>query len=32
MGCVILEANLGDWKTGDFTQLAIFVRNESDLG
>ena len=29
---VILEADLGDWKTGDFKQLAIFVRNESDLG
>jgi hypothetical protein len=29
---VILEANLGDWKTGDFKQLAVFVENESDLG
>jgi hypothetical protein len=28
---VILEADLGDWKTGDFKQLAVFVRNESDL-
>ncbi len=29
---VILEANLDDWKTGDFKQLAVFVQNESDLG
>ena len=29
---VILEADLGDWKTGDFKQLAIYVQNESDLG
>jgi hypothetical protein len=29
---VILEADLDDWKTGDFEQLAIFVENESDLG
>jgi hypothetical protein len=28
---VIREADLGDWKTGDFKQLAIFVENESDL-
>ena len=28
---VILEADLGDWTTGDFKQLAIFVQNESDL-
>jgi hypothetical protein len=28
---VILEADLGDWKTGDFKQLTIFVQNESDL-
>ena len=28
---VILEADLGDWKTGNFKQLALFVRNESDL-
>jgi len=29
---VILEADLGDWKTGDFKQLAVFVQNESDFG
>jgi len=28
---VILGANLGDWKTGNFKQLAVFVQNESDL-
>jgi hypothetical protein len=28
---VILEADLGDWKSGDFKQLAVFVQNESDL-
>jgi hypothetical protein len=28
---VILEADLGDWKTGDFKRLAVFVQNESDL-
>ncbi len=27
---VILEADLGDWKTGNFKQLAVFVQNESD--
>jgi hypothetical protein len=29
---VILEADLGDWTTGDFKQLAVFVQNESDFG
>jgi hypothetical protein len=29
---VILEADLGDWKTGNFKQLAVFVEHESDLG
>jgi hypothetical protein len=29
---VILEADLGDWKTGNFKQLAVFVRNDSGLG
>jgi hypothetical protein len=29
---VILEADLGDWKTGDFKQLAVYVQNESDFG
>ena len=29
---VILEADLGDWKTGDFKLLAVFVQNESDFG
>ncbi len=29
---VILEADLGDWKTGDFKQLAIYAQNESDFG
>jgi hypothetical protein len=29
---VILEADLGDWKTGDFKQLAVFVHNESNRG
>jgi hypothetical protein len=29
---VILEADLSDWKTGDFKQLARFVENESDIG
>jgi hypothetical protein len=28
---VILEADLTDWKTGDGKQLAIYVKNESDL-
>ena len=28
---VILRAELGDWKTGDFTQRALFVQNESGL-
>ena len=28
---VILEADLSDWKTGDFKQLAVFARNESDF-
>jgi hypothetical protein len=27
---VILEADLGDWKTGDFKPLKLFVQNESD--
>jgi hypothetical protein len=26
---VILEADLGDWKTGNFKQLIRFVQNES---
>jgi hypothetical protein len=26
----IEEADLGDWKSGDFEQLRIFVRNEQD--
>ena len=29
---VILEADLADWKTGDFKQLAVYVQNESDFG
>jgi hypothetical protein len=29
---VILEADLGDWKTGDFRQLEVYVQNESDFG
>ena len=29
---VILEADLSDWKTGDFKQVAVFVQNESDWG
>jgi hypothetical protein len=28
---VILEADLGDRNTGDFKQLAVYVRNESDF-
>ena len=27
---VIVEADLGDWRSGDFKQLAVYVRNESD--
>jgi hypothetical protein len=27
---VIVEADLGDWKTGNFKQLAVLVQNESD--
>ena len=27
---VIVEAGLGDWRTGDFKQLAVYARNESD--
>jgi hypothetical protein len=27
---VIVEADLGDWTTGDFKQLALYVKNESD--
>jgi hypothetical protein len=27
---VIVEADLGDWRTGDFKQLAVYARNESD--
>jgi hypothetical protein len=27
---VIVEADLGDWRTGDFKQLAVYTRNESD--
>ena len=27
---VIAEADLGDWKTGDFKQLKLYVRNEVD--
>lgn len=26
---VILEVNLGDWKTGNFKQLTVYVQNES---
>jgi hypothetical protein len=26
----IEKAELADWKTGDFKQLKVFVRNESD--
>ena len=26
----IEKADLADWKTGDFKQLKVFVRNESD--
>jgi hypothetical protein len=29
---VILEADLSDWKTGNFKQLKLFVQNESDWG
>ena len=29
---VILEADLSDWKTGNFKQLALYVENESDFG
>jgi hypothetical protein len=29
---VILEADLSDWKTGNFEQLKLFVQNESDWG
>jgi hypothetical protein len=28
---VIREADLGDWKTGNFKRLAVFAQNESDL-
>jgi hypothetical protein len=28
---VILEADVGDWKTGDFKRLAVYVQNESDF-
>ena len=28
---VILEADLGDWKTGDFRQLAVYVQNGERL-
>jgi hypothetical protein len=27
---VIVEADLGDWRSGDFNQLAVYARNESD--
>jgi len=27
---IIEKADLADWKTGDFKQLKVFVRNESD--
>jgi hypothetical protein len=27
---VIVEADLGDWRSGDFKQLAVYARNESD--
>ena len=29
---VIVEADPGDWKAGNFKQLALFVQNESGLG
>ncbi len=28
---VILEAELSDWKTGNFKQLKLFVENESEM-
>jgi hypothetical protein len=28
---VILAADLGDWKTGNFKRLALFAQNQSDL-
>jgi hypothetical protein len=27
---MIVEPNLGDWRSGDFKQLAVYARNESD--
>jgi hypothetical protein len=27
---VIVEADLADWETGNFKQLAVYVQNESD--
>ena len=27
---VIVEADLSDWRSGDFKQLAVYARNESD--
>jgi hypothetical protein len=27
---VIVEADLADWRSGDFKQLAVYARNESD--
>jgi hypothetical protein len=27
---VVVEADLSDWKTGNFKQLAVYVQNESD--
>jgi hypothetical protein len=29
---VIVEADLGYWRSGDFKQLAVHARNESDWG
>jgi hypothetical protein len=29
---LILEADLGDWSTGDFKQISVYVQNESDFG
>jgi hypothetical protein len=29
---VIEEADLGDWKSGDFEKLKVFVKNQRDRG
>ena len=28
---VIVEADLADWETGNFRQLAVYVQNETDV-